>query len=232
MTETEQHAPHTSLSEKLHAVLNLGSERLSVGTILDWIGNQGFGLLLIIISLPSALPAPGPGYSTPLGCLIVFLGVQMVAGRRTPWLPERWRKWSVAGKTARMVLRRSERFFRFIERFVRPRLTWIVAPAAHRLFALGTVAMGLLMILPIPLTNTLPAIVVFLIGVSLSERDGLVGIAAAAIGLAALCLYGVIIGLIIYFIFHLNGDPAEFVEWMKSLFSSSPPLAPPELIAD
>lgn len=230
MTETDPLVCHTSLSDKINAVLQQESDRLSVGTVLDAIGTQGFGLLLIIISLPSALPAPGPGYSTPLGCLITFLGLQMLIGRRIPWLPERCRKWSISGKTAQAVLRRGSRFFRFIERFVRPRLSWIVAPAAHRLFALGTTAMGLLMILPIPLTNTLPAVVVFLVGVSLSERDGLIGIVAAAIGIAAVCLYGAIIALVVYFVLYLDGNPTEFIEWMKSLLSSSAPAAAAETI--
>lgn len=90
--------------------------------------------------------------------------------------------------------------------------------------------MGLLMILPIPLTNTLPAVVVFLVGVSLSERDGLIGIVAAAIGIAAVCLYGAIIALVVYFVLYLDGNPTEFIEWMKSLLSSSAPAAAAETI--
>lgn len=225
MSESNNDARHKTLSAKIHTVLKFDGERLSVGAILTAIGSQGFGLLLIIISLPSALPAPGPGYSTPLGCLIVFLGLQMVAGRRMPWLPKRCRGWSFSAKTGQAILRRSERFFAFIERFVRPRLLWVLSPVVQRMLAIGTIIMGMLMILPIPLTNTLPAIVVFLIGVALCERDGLVGIAAGVIGIAALCLYAVITGLIVYFIFHLNGDPAEFIEWFKSLLKSSPPPA-------
>jgi hypothetical protein len=217
-----QAAPHKSLSGKIHAVLNFDDDRLSIGTILNAIGSQGFGLLLIIVSLPSAVPVPGPGYSTPLGCLIVFLGLQMVVGRRTPWLPQRCRRWSFSAATARAILRRSERFFRFIERFVRPRLFWLLSPVAQRMFAIGVIVMGMLMIVPIPLTNTLPAVVVFLVGVSVCERDGLVGIAAGAVGIAAVCLYAVIIALILYFILHLKGDPSEFIEWLKSSLSSSP----------
>jgi len=59
------------------------------GEVFERIGDRGFGVLLIILSLPSALPVPAPGYSTPFGILIAVLALQMIAGRTTPWLPER-----------------------------------------------------------------------------------------------------------------------------------------------
>ncbi|MEM7792408.1 MAG: exopolysaccharide biosynthesis protein, partial [Verrucomicrobiota bacterium] len=51
--------------------------------------------------------------------------------------------------------------------------------------------------LPIPLTNTFPAMVIFLIGIGLSEEDGLLAIAAFGVGLAAVALYAYIIYLLI-----------------------------------
>jgi hypothetical protein len=51
--------------------------------------------------------------------------------------------------------------------------------------------------LPIPLTNTLPAMVIFLIGVGLSEEDGLLAIGAFAVGCLAVVLYGYIIYLVL-----------------------------------
>ena len=77
------------------------------------------------------------------------------------------------------------------------------------------VLMSALMILPIPLTNTFPAMVIFLVGVGLSEEDGLLAILAFAIGLAALALYGAIIYLLI-----TEGPQAidALKEWAQQLF--------------
>ncbi|MEM7672360.1 MAG: exopolysaccharide biosynthesis protein, partial [Verrucomicrobiota bacterium] len=57
--------------------------------------------------------------------------------------------------------------------------------------------MGSLMILPIPLTNTFPAMVVFALAIAIIEEDGLVGIGALAMGCGAVALYAVIVYLVI-----------------------------------
>ena len=51
------------------------------------VGEKGFGMLLVVLSLPSALPVPAPGYSTPFGLVMALIALQMVCGRRTVWLP-------------------------------------------------------------------------------------------------------------------------------------------------
>nr|WP_277925479.1 exopolysaccharide biosynthesis protein [Anabaena catenula] len=57
--------------------------------ILLLAGERIFGFLLVILSLPSALPVPAPGYSTPFGVLIFLLAIQLIAGAKTPWLPQK-----------------------------------------------------------------------------------------------------------------------------------------------
>jgi hypothetical protein len=58
------------------------------------------------------------------------------------------------------------------------------------------VAMGCLMAIPIPGTNTAPAMVVFLTGVALTERDGLLLIGASILGCLATIFYAVILWII------------------------------------
>ena len=60
---------------------------LTLGEVFQRIGDRGFGLLLIVLSLPSALPIPAAGYSTPFGIIIAVLALQMLAGRTSPWIP-------------------------------------------------------------------------------------------------------------------------------------------------
>jgi hypothetical protein len=76
--------------------------------------------------------------------------------------------------------------------------------------------MALLMILPIPLTNTFPAMVIFLIGVGLTEKDGLFGIIAYSIGICAVTLYVLIIYTLV-----TRGLPAVegIRDWLTNVFS-------------
>ncbi len=146
---------------------------VTLGTVLDRISEKGFGLLLLCLALPSALPIPAPGYSTPFGVLIVLVAVQMVAGRQTVWLPEKARRRLLPGTFRLKMVAAASGFLRKTEHLIRPRWPLFTGRNASRLLGLLVLLMGLLMILPIPLTNTAPAMVIFLIGVGLSQRDGL-----------------------------------------------------------
>jgi hypothetical protein len=61
--------------------------QVTLADILLLAGERIFGFLLVILSLPSALPVPAPGYSVPFGILIFILAVQLIIGAKTPWLP-------------------------------------------------------------------------------------------------------------------------------------------------
>lgn len=189
---------HRSLADSLSEILLIAEvEGPTVGSILDQIGAKGFGLLLVILSLPSALPVPAPGYSTPFGIMIVILAVQIFIGRQTIWLPQGLRKIKLKKTMVQTMLGVATRFLHKIERFIRPRQLWIRSRAGLSCLALVIGVMACLMILPIPLTNTFPAMVIFMIGVGLCEEDGLLALAAFVVGLLAIALYAFIIYLLI-----------------------------------
>ena len=83
----------TSLSQTLEKTLDVPEGTpISIGSITDNVQGKGFGLFLIILSLPSALPVPAPGYSIPFGLALIILGYQMLKGANKPILFERVRK--------------------------------------------------------------------------------------------------------------------------------------------
>lgn len=85
-----------------------------------------------------------------------------------------------------------------------------------RMFLGGfVILMGCLMILPIPLTNTLPAIVVFVIGVGLCEEDGLLLIAATALAFIATLLYVLVIYLALTM--GLTGA-SDLLDWFRGSY--------------
>ena len=197
MRNIQNNSQHT-LSEALEQLLqNSSTGELSIGDLCSAINDKGYGLLLIILSLPSALPIPAPGYSTPFGIAIALIGVQMLGGRRTIWLPKKIKVFKVKSSVASKMIQVGTRFIRTLERFIRPRLHTVYSGIGYSLAALLTIIMALLMILPIPLTNTFPASVIFLIGVGLTEKDGLFGIIAYSVGIVAVTLYALIIFIVV-----------------------------------
>jgi hypothetical protein len=190
------------------------TEELTLGEVFQRIGDRGFGLLLLLLSLPSALPIPAPGYSTPFGLLIALLALQMLAGRRMPWLPAWAAQLRLHGGFVEGMLKFSSAFFAKIEFLIRPRLRWIGSRAGLALLGGLVLIMACLMILPIPFTNTFPAFVIFLIGIGLIEEDGLFALFGAALGLLSTALYSVVV----FFLIRFGMEGVDMLkEWIKTL---------------
>lgn len=174
---------------------------LPLGDFLRAVEGRGFGLLLMLLALPSALPVPAPGYSVPFGLLIAILAAQMLAGRKMPWLPTRVHQWTLRRRLAESMTNAAEKLFGRVEFLVKPRLAYFAMGHAARVLQGGLVlCMALLMCLPIPLTNTAPAMVIFLIGIGISENDGVFTLLACALGMLAALLYALVVALAVHLV--------------------------------
>ncbi len=195
MTDTAAHPPDTRLSQELLAFLEqLHEKDCTVQEVVELVGERGFGLLLLILALPAALPLPAPGYATPFGVLMVVLGLQMVRGRKTPWVPAFLGRRVVPYSLLRFSVKNGTFPLKVVEFLVRPRLQRL---SRSRAFLAGVgvtiVLMAAFMSLPIPLTNTAPSFVIFVLAAGILEEDGLLLLGglllspvAAAIAIAAL----------------------------------------------
>ncbi len=163
--------------------------KVNLSDILQLAEERIFGFLLVILALPSALPVPAPGYSTPFGILIFLLAVQLITGARTPWLPPKMMNHPLELETVQGFLKAGIPWLRRIEAIARPRLSYICTTLAGRV-TIGTAIalMAISMMIPIPGTNTLPAMGIFVTGFGLLEDDG-----AISLGGLVLCLMGAIL---------------------------------------
>ena len=169
---------YPSLAESLQSILEEYEESPSVGELMKAIGDKSFGLLLIILSLPSALPVPALGYSTPFGICMVIIAIQIFIGRKQVQLPKRLRKIKIPLKIIQSITKFALHFLKRTEKLIKPRQRWIHSRVGHSILSITIFAMALFMIIPIPGTNTLPAMAIFVIGISISEEDGLIAITA------------------------------------------------------
>lgn len=196
--QTTEHTGHQSLSQTLTQLLETNDDQgLAITDLTQAVGEKGFGLVLMILALPSALPVPAPGYSTPFGIIIALVAVQMVRGRPSIWLPRKLETLRIKPSLAQKMLGAASTFLQKIEFLVKPRHRWIRGRAGQIAVGAVIIIMACLMMLPIPLTNTFPAMVIFLIGIGLSEEDGLLALGALAVGCAAVLLYTGIIYIVI-----------------------------------
>lgn len=155
-----------------------------------------FGFLFVILSLPSALPIPAPGYSIPFGVVMFLLAGQMMLGAKEPWLPKNVRQHQLELKKVQSFVTKGVPWLKRLETLSRPRLSYICTSVIGRVVLGSAIAlMSISMMIPIPGTNTLPAIGIFIIGFGLQEDDGAISLAGLVVCLLALVLVlGIIIG--------------------------------------
>ena len=180
----------SSLSEELsHYLLHdCEGDYVTLTNILKIVDKRVFGVLFILLALPSALPVPAPGYSIPFGILLFILAAQLVAGARNPWIPQRLAEHPVQLEKAQGILKAGVPWLRRVEAITHPRLTFVCRGFLGRVLIGSAIAiMAISMMIPIPGTNTIPAIGIFVLGFGLLEEDGaitLLGLAICAAGLA------------------------------------------------
>ncbi|NDV61066.1 exopolysaccharide biosynthesis protein [Puniceicoccales bacterium CK1056] len=188
---------HRKLSDELGALLQTDGDALTVEQLVDRVGDRGFGLLLLVLSLPSALPVPAAGYSIPFGLLLLVLSVQMLIGKSHPVFPARLKRVRISSGFAEKLIKGAAWIFKRLEWVIRPRMRWVGLRGGRMLMGFLVLAMAILMMIPIPMTNTFPAFVIFLIGIGLTEDDGLFAIGACVVGILAVLLYAALIWAII-----------------------------------
>jgi hypothetical protein len=168
--------------------------QVSLVRILDIAGERIFGFLFVLLSLPSALPVPAPGYSIPFGVVMLVLSVQLIIGRQRPWLPQRVQNHEIALKTVQSFLKSGLPWLQRIEKVSRPRYSYICTSLPGRvIIGVAIALMSISMMVPIPGTNTLPAIGVFVTGFGLLDDDGAISLAGLVLCACGAALTGAIV---------------------------------------
>lgn len=147
---------------------------LTVGELQEELKGRGIAMLLLLLALPFCF-LPVPGLSTPFGVAVVLIGVRITLGQK-PWLPGFIRNRRISEPRLVKVLAGGMRFARIMEKIVRPRMHFLHRyPGMINLIGAGIVSGGLLLLLPLPVpfSNTIPAWAVVLLAAGMMERDGL-----------------------------------------------------------
>ncbi|MGB3299029.1 MAG: exopolysaccharide biosynthesis protein [Phormidesmis sp.] len=175
------------------------SKEVTLNEILEIAGERTFGFLFVLLALPSALPVPAPGYSVPFGVVMLLLAVQLIAGSEQPWFPAFFRKRGFERKSVQGIIRKGIPWLERIEMVSRPRLTSVCTSRTGRaMIGLAIALMSISMMIPIPLTNTLPAMGIFVTGFGLLDDDGAISLAGLTI-----CVMGAALSsTILYLVFH------------------------------
>jgi len=178
------------LSDVLEQLAGTGKEAVSLADVLAAVGERSFGALLVLFALPNLFAGILPGLSIVLGLPLMLLSLQLLVAARKPWLPARLAQLEVRTRELRRMADALVPRLRVLERGLKPRLLLMTAPWAEKIIGGACLVLAVLVFLPIPFANLLPAVGIMLFGSALLERDGLVAIAAVAVTAVSLALFG------------------------------------------
>ncbi len=163
---------------------------VTVGELLDAAGEQTYGLLVVLLALPSLIPAVNVPAAPVGGTFIMSLGWQMAKGHEHPRVPERLQRYELHRGRVKEALARLEQI---MSKLRWERLEKRALPL--RWMGLLVIWTGFLLALPIllPLANILPAAVLCIQGVALMEERPALGWLGTAGAL------GITIYFVVYF---------------------------------
>jgi hypothetical protein len=157
---------------------------ITVAELTQMFGGRALGALLFVFGIACFLPLP-PGATTIFGAPLLVLAPQLVIGASAPWLPRRVKAQTIATEDLRAGLPRIIVWLQRIEAISRPRLVVLFSPLGERVIGLVCTLLALVLILPIPLGNMLPAATVSVFSLAMIQRDGVLALAGHAFAAAS-----------------------------------------------
>lgn len=171
-------------SSRLEHWLNNG-ETKTVADLVEVFHEKSFAVSLVVLMFIPALPLPTGGISHVLELIAVLISSEIVIGRKTIWLPKRLYKKDISKIGERKSVKNLIAKLKWVENHSKPRLKNIVK---NEIFFRTT---GIILIifsitafsaLPFSGLDTLPAMGVVVIALSLIFEDMLLYIAGFIIG--------------------------------------------------
>ncbi|MCH2037323.1 MAG: exopolysaccharide biosynthesis protein [Rickettsiales bacterium] len=169
-------------SEVLDEVVTNGNtDKITFSDLKTSLHERGFGLLLLIFSLPLVAVPPG---LTMIACLpSVFLSAQMVCGMDSPWFPKWLGKKSIKRSTLAAIIKKLTPFLHKIERILQPRFYIASSKKGEQVIGIFALIFSISIAVPLPFTNFVPSIAIAVMALGLLSKDGLIIIVGMILGM-------------------------------------------------
>jgi hypothetical protein len=151
-------------------------------------------VLIVLFALPNLLPIYIPGLSPIFGIPLMILCAQMALGLPAPRLPGFLTRRSMRRSDLMLIAEKSLPWLRRVERYVRPRPSFLTSRLAERLIGAYGVWLAAIVIVPLPLTNGPPSLACLIMAIGLMEEDSITILGGALFGVFATFLGLSIIG--------------------------------------
>jgi hypothetical protein len=157
---------------------------ISLGIVVESIGQRSFGPLLLIVGLTLSSPLSGiPGMTSISAAFIMLIAAQLLLGRRYFWLPHWLLDRALEQGQVMKALRWITPFARVIDRMTRPRLFFLVRRSGA--YVTAALCVCLAMIMPVfelvPFSASAVGVALAALGLALVAQDGLLALIAFSV---------------------------------------------------
>ena len=175
-------------TDAIEGVVNSSSaDRLPIADLMAAMEGVGFGLAVMIFAFGILIPLPPP-FPSLISVPLVIFALQMMAGFKSPKLPQRFAKLTVKRSTLATLVRKASPYIRRVEGILRPRLSFMTTPFAERVVGFFVFTFSTFILLPMPLSNFIPGFGILIIAFGLLGNDGLAVICGIVIGITGLAI--------------------------------------------
>ncbi|SHG07283.1 Uncharacterized conserved protein [Microbulbifer donghaiensis] len=160
------------------------SKRVSLEMVLQAVGLRSFAPLLLLVGLILFSPLSGiPGVPTAMALLVLLVTVQLLLGRKHFWLPQWMLRRSISKQKLHRALQWLDKPARFVDRWLRPRLAFLVRRSGTVVIATlcTVIALALPLMELVPFSATIAGMALTAFGLALVAHDGLLAVIAFAV---------------------------------------------------
>jgi hypothetical protein len=146
---------------------------LTLDQFLQGLETRSYAFAIAALDVINCLPTGIPWLSTVTGVPMFLLAIQYFLGRPAPSLPAFIGRRGISRGKLQDFLNRARRRIEQLESIVHPRLDWWVGGLPRRLMRYTWLLLIVLLALPIPFDNLLPALAILFFCLALLEGDGM-----------------------------------------------------------
>lgn len=169
------------------------NDRVKVSDLIDAMEGSGFGLTMMIFSFALIFPLPPPLPSFVSIPLLIF-AFQMMTGYKAPKLPRKLSNITIKRSILATLVRKSSPHISKVEKFLRPRLLFMMTIIAERILGALIFIFAGFVIIPMPFSNFIPGLGILVMSFGLLGRDGLVIFLGIFIG-----IIGILVSILVFY---------------------------------
>ncbi|MEO8530387.1 MAG: exopolysaccharide biosynthesis protein [Deltaproteobacteria bacterium] len=189
-TPSKPKHPPRRLSDLILESTASGPNFMTVGELMEKLSAQGLAPVILFFGVLNTM-AVIPGSSAITGFPVILMGLAVMFGYKGIWLPVRARSYMFDRAKLHVGVERAVPWLKKIEKYVHPRLWPVYGFIPDFLYGLAVVILAIIITLPIPGANLVPAIGIILLSIGFASRDGAWVLAGLFITTLAL---GIVIG--------------------------------------